>query len=86
MLQSMGSQKFARNDSDWTELHFTEFIAGLHVSTSLNFCFPPLISVQFSCSVVSDSLRPHELQHDRLPCPSPTLRAYYFKDHLLGTL
>ena len=29
-------------------------------------------SVQFSCSVVSDSLRPHELQHARTPCPSPT--------------
>ena len=30
------------------------------------------ISVQFSRSVVSDSLRPHELQHARPPCPSPT--------------
>ena len=30
------------------------------------------ISVQFSCSVVSDSLWPHGLQHTRLPCPSPT--------------
>ena len=30
-------------------------------------------SVQFSHSVVSDSLRPHELQHARPPCPSPTL-------------
>jgi len=29
-------------------------------------------SVQFSHSVVSDSLRPHELQHARAPCPSPT--------------
>ena len=29
-------------------------------------------SVQFSCSVVSDSLRPHELQHTRPPCLSPT--------------
>ena len=29
-------------------------------------------SVQFSCSVVSDSLRPHELQHAGPPCPSPT--------------
>ena len=29
-------------------------------------------SVQFSCSVVSDSLRSHELQHARPPCPSPT--------------
>ena len=29
-------------------------------------------SVQFSCSVMSDSLRPHGPQHARLPCPSPT--------------
>ena len=29
-------------------------------------------SVQFGRSVVSDSLRPHELQHARPPCPSPT--------------
>ena len=29
-------------------------------------------SVQFSRSVVSDSLQPHALQHARLPCPSPT--------------
>ena len=29
-------------------------------------------SVQFSHSVVSDSLRPHESQHPRPPCPSPT--------------
>ena len=33
-------------------------------------------SVQFSHSVVSDSLRPHELQHARPPCPSPTPRVY----------
>ena len=30
------------------------------------------VSVQFSRSVVSDSLQPHELQHTRPPCPSPT--------------
>ena len=35
-----------------------------------------LSSVQFSCSVVSNSLRPHELQHARPPCPSPTLGVY----------
>ena len=29
-------------------------------------------SVQFSHSVMSDSLRPHESQHSRPPCPSPT--------------
>ena len=33
-------------------------------------------SVQFSCSVVSDTLWPHELQHARPPCPSPTPRIY----------
>ena len=33
-------------------------------------------SVQFSHSVVSDSLRPHESQHARPPCPSPTPRVH----------
>ena len=33
-------------------------------------------SVEFSRSVVSDSLRPHESQHIRPPCPSPTPRVY----------
>ena len=33
-------------------------------------------SVQFSCSVVSDSLWPHELQHAKCPCPSPTPRVH----------
>ena len=31
-------------------------------------------SVQFSGSVMSDSLRPHGLQHARIPCPSPSPR------------
>ena len=33
-------------------------------------------SVQFSCSVLSNSLWPHGLQHARPPCPSPPPRAY----------
>ena len=33
-------------------------------------------SAQFSHSVVSNSLRPHGLQHARPPCPSPTPRVY----------
>ena len=33
-------------------------------------------SVQFSCSVMSNFLRPHESQHTRPPCPSPTLGVY----------
>ena len=39
-----------------------------------SYCF--FSSVQFSRSVMSDSLRPHELQHARPPCPSPTPRVY----------
>ena len=35
-------------------------------------CVLSFSSVQFSHSVVSDSLRPHEPQHARPPCPSPT--------------
>ena len=44
-----------------------------HTTEDLNFNF---IFIQFSRSVVSDSLRPHELQHTRPPCPSPTSRVY----------
>ena len=41
------------------------------------YCHPTYLtymqsSVQFSCSVISISLQPHELQHARPPCPSPT--------------
>ena len=39
------------------------------ISTSCKAC---LSSVQFSRSVVFDALRPHESQHARPPCPSPT--------------
>ena len=38
--------------------------------------YPNKTSVQFSCSVVSDSLWPHESQHARPPCPSPTPRVH----------
>ena len=43
----------------------TKIMASSHIS-----------SVQFSCSVVSDSLQPHEPQHSRPPCPSPTPGVY----------
>ena len=35
-----------------------------------------IISIQFSCSIVSNSLWHHGLQHSRPPCPSPTSRVY----------
>ena len=54
----------------------------LHLSNSSNSLFVIIFqyfyyllkfsSVQFSHSVVSDSLRPHESQHATPPCPSPT--------------
>ena len=46
---------------------------GTVLSKTVAVAFP---SVQFSCSVVSDSLQPHELQHARPPCPSPTPRVH----------
>ena len=43
----------------------------LNMLSRLVTTFLPRSSVQFSCSVVSDSLQPHELQHTRPPCLSP---------------
>ena len=47
------------------------WIGGLYEERSLR----SLRKVQFG-SVVSNSLRPHGLQHAKLPCPSPNLRAW----------
>ena len=45
-----------------------------HISTDVDEIILKFVYnwVQFSRSVVSDSLRPHESQHTRPPCPSPT--------------
>ena len=62
-------------------LHVLVIMAGFLISHSW-LCpqrrgqCPAHSSVQFSRSVVSNSLRPHGLQHARLPCLSPTPRAY----------
>ena len=45
-------------------------------SASISLVIQNFYSVQFSHSIVSDSLRPHELQHVRPPCPSPTPRVH----------
>ena len=51
-------------------------VAGIQLLLG-NQNLPPQHRVsQFSCSVVSDSLWPHGLQHTRFPCPSPTPGAY----------
>ena len=44
-------------------------LIGCHEDYSFDIFYS---SVQFSCSVASDSLRPHGLQRARPPCPSPT--------------
>ena len=59
-------------------LHLAWLHSPLHLNTleivNLNKC--GFSSVQFSHSVVSNSFRPHGWQYTRLPCPSPTPRAY----------
>ena len=45
-----------------------KFIFNLYINT--------FSSVQFSHSVMSNSLKPHESQHTRPPCPSSTLRGH----------
>ena len=52
-----------------TKSFFRNMLQG--AKTNFKYC-----SVQFSHSVVSDSLRPHESQHVRPPCRSPTPRVH----------
>ena len=54
-------------------MEFTIFLISLSDSLLLVYQFS---SVQFSHSVVSYSLRPHELQHTRPPCPSQIPRVH----------
>ena len=49
----------------------------------LHQLFLKSLSVQFICSVIFDSWRPHESQHTRPPCPSPTPRVHS-KVHRVG--
>ena len=53
--------------SEWMNMHGVSPPLWLNLEFLINSSL-----VQFSCSVVSDSLRPHKLQHARPPCPSPT--------------
>jgi len=51
-------------------------MANKHMKRCSTLLIIQFSSVQFSRSVVSNSLRPHELQHTRPPCPSPTPRVH----------
>ena len=61
-------QKWCSNSKFWITLFITKNSMLTHKEVHS--------SVQFSRSVVSDSLRPHESQHARPPCPSPTPRVH----------
>ena len=56
-----------------TAFFMVDIISKLHRSKYVHLVIQ---SVQFSRSVMSDSLWPHELQHARPPCPSPTPEVY----------
>ena len=68
--------------SSWIALNITvfswNFLFFLFLATLWGMCdlSSPVSSVQFSRSVMSDSLQPHESQHARPPCPSPTPGVY----------
>ena len=81
----MGYSPRGHKESDTTErlhTHFTQRIIGAKCSScrvrgrKTNLVIDMKSSVQFSRSVASDSLRPHESQHTRPPCPSPTPRVH----------
>ena len=78
MLQSMGSQgiryDFVTGQQQQRRCDVLTHL-GLSDINILSDAFTHF-SVQYSRSVVSNSLRPHGLQHTRLPCPSPTPGAY----------
>ena len=67
-----GSSDFSKSSS-----YICKFLVQILLKPSLkDFEQVQFSSVQFSCSVVSDSLRPHELQYTRPPCPTPTPTVY----------
>ena len=77
MLQSTGSQRVGHNwvteqqkaQPSLTKIlfHSIYYMGAERIESKRS-----INSVQFSGSVVSDSLRPHEPQHTTPPCPSPT--------------
>ena len=63
---------FNKSDHSWD---YTQLVTHTIIIT-YNIYWGFTQSVRFSRSVVSDSLRPHESQHTRPPCPSPSPRVH----------
>ena len=72
-VPSWPADRFPRKQVRWS---------GISISLRI-FHTTQFSSGQFSCSVVSDSLRPHESQHARPPCPSPWIEGWNFQSHPL---
>ena len=62
---------FSSKCSDWYLTELCKPVVEILLSLFLCSLSSQFSSVQFSCSVVSYSLWPHESQHARPPCPSP---------------
>ena len=59
---------------EWVAIFFSRWSSQSRNQTCISCA--GISSVQFSHSIMSDSLRPHGLQHTRDPCPSPTPKVY----------
>ena len=75
MLQSMGLQRVRHSLATKQQQQHPISVTAEHW-VGFPVLYMGFHSVQFSCSVVSDSLWLHGLQHARPPCPSPTPRVY----------
>ena len=74
MLQSMGSQRVGHNFA--SEQHQIDNVIKLEFSLVSFLSQRTQLDIDGVSSVASNSLRPHGLQHTRLPCPSPTPGVY----------
>ena len=74
--QSLIQECFHKNYESLKRIHKIKGMLSNSKGTGFSPCSREIdltaVSVQFSRSFMSDSLRPHELQHTRPPCPSPT--------------
>ena len=66
----------SHEEVSWMVTSKTEWLWWNRYTKELTDLMNNFISVQFSRSVISNSLQPHGLQHSRLPCPLPIPRAY----------
>ena len=69
-------QQWRNTHREWTNGHgemgeYSEMLGESNMDTYIQFS-----SAHFSHSIVSNSLRPHESQHARPPCPSPAPGVY----------